>query len=113
MTTRGTGGQSADLTADLTVDTPLLRRAAEIVDHAAVAYRGDGTCEVFRSPLSDTSLGSSAAGREVVATASRRVAEAIDGAQALALRVATAAEKLRETAHHFELAEDSAIPGPR
>jgi len=113
MTTGQTAGQTAFQTAGLTVDTSLLRRAAEIMDHAAVAYRGDGTCEVFRSPLSDTSLGSSAAGREVVTTASRRVAEAIDGAQALALKVAAAAEKLRETAHHFELAEDSAIPGPR
>lgn len=108
-----TTGMTAGQTADLTVDTQMIRRAAEIVDHAAEAYRGDGTCEVFRCPLSDTSLGTSAAGREVVAAAGRRVLEAVHGAQALALRAATAAEKLRAAARQFELAEASAIPGPR
>ncbi len=99
--------------ADLAVDTALLRRAAELLDDAVAAFRGGGSCEVFRCPLSDTSLGDSAAGREVVAAAARRVAGAVDGAGALALRVATAAEKLRATAQHFDLAEADAIPGPR
>jgi len=106
-------GTAAGRTADLTVDTPLLRRAAEIADHAADALRGDGTCEVFRSPLSDGGLGHSAAGREVVAAAGRRVLEAVDGARALAVRVAVAAEKIRTAAEQFERAETGAIRGTR
>ena len=84
-----------------------------MVDHAAEALRGDGICEVFRSPLSDASLGPSAAGREVAAAAGRRVTEAVDGARALALRVARAAEKIRAAAEQFERAEAGQIPGPR
>jgi len=106
-------GTVSGLTADLTVDTPLLRRAAEIADQAANALRGDGTCEVFRNPLSDAGLGSSAAAREVVEAAGRRVLEAVDGARALALRVAMAAEKIRTAAEQFERAETGAIRGPR
>ena len=99
--------------ADLTVDTALLRATAEVLDDAVGAYRGDDTCEVFRCPLSETSLGTSAAGREVVAAAGRRGVDSVDGARTLALRVAAAAERLRTAAQHFDLAEASAIPGPR
>jgi len=99
--------------ADLAVDTALLRRAADLLDDAVAALRGDSGCEVFHSPLSDTSLGDSAAGREVVAAADRRVIGAVDGAGSLALRVAYAAEKVRVTARHFDLAEAGAIQGPR
>jgi len=106
-------GPAAGGSADLIIDTALLRRVAEMVDHAAEALRGDGTCEVFRSPLSDASLGPSAAGREVAVAAGRRVTEAVDAARALALRVARAAEKIRAAAEQFERAEAGQIPGPR
>lgn len=113
MTAGFPAGAAAGQPADLTVDTPRLRRAAEMVGDAADALRGDGTCEVFRSPLSGASLGPSAAGREVVAAADRRVRDAVDGARALALRAAETAEKIRVAAEQFERAEAGAMQGPR
>ncbi len=101
------------MTTDLTVDTALIRRAAAMLDDAAHAYRGQDSGEVLRCPLTDTSLGSSAAGREVVDAAARRVIEAVDGARALALRVEAAAEKLRSSAQGFDDTEGSVGRGPR
>jgi len=101
------------MTWDFTVDTALIRQAAGMLDDAGHTYRGHDSCEVFRCPLDDASLGPSAAGREVVDAAGRRVIQAVEGAQALGLRVAATADGLRGCAKAFDATESLTGRGPR
>lgn len=100
------------MTVDLTVETSLIRQAADVLDDAstvlAPATVGDLSC-----PLVDGSLGYSAVGREVVGAAARRVIQATDAARRLAELVNDAAIKLRTAAAAFEAAETTAIAQPR
>ena len=125
---------------DLIVETALLRRAADVVADAAAAicgiessvgsgyaagaggspggngypvgpdHPGDGCPQC---PLSDASLGRSAAGREAVEAASRRVFQAVQATRMLAALVSGTAEALRITANAFDAAESPALGPPR
>ena len=103
------------MTVDLTVETTLIRQAADVLDDASAAFDSGAACEVFRCPLTDGSLGSSALAREVVGAASRRVTQATEAARRLSILAADAAGKLRTAAGAFEAAETAAIAadGPR
>ena len=99
------------MSADLTVQTPLIRQAADELDDAAGAFRnglGETTC-----PLTDSSLGSSALAREVVAAAARRVVQTTEAGTLLAGQVGETAARLRAAAAAFEAAESAAIAPPR
>ena len=98
---------------DLEVETALLRQAADVVDDAATAFAGDGMNGAFRYPLTNHSLGHSAAAREVVEAASRRVQHATKAARQLAELALDMAARLRVVATAFETAENSAIAPPR
>jgi|GEM_PF-5920443 len=127
------------MTTDLAVETTLLRQAADILDDAAAAFAGGGAGggrgggdpgggaysggggnrgaaghlagDCPSCPLSDTSLGRSAVGREVVEAASRRVEQAVEATRLLAGLVSVTADKLRITAAAFDAAEFAAV-GP-
>jgi hypothetical protein len=100
------------MATDLAVDTSLIRLAAQAVDEAAAAFDGGAACAVFRCPLVDGSLGSSALAREVAGAAARRVQQAIDATQLLARTASATAADLRAVASTFEAAEASGF-GPR
>jgi hypothetical protein len=98
---------------DLTVQTALLRHAADVLDQASTAFGGHATGDTARCPLTDESLGRSAAAREVVESASRRVPQATEATRRLAVLAADTAGRLRTAAAAFESAESAAIAPPR
>lgn len=100
------------MTTELQVDTAVIRQAAQVVDEAAAAFDGGAACAVYRCPLNDSSLGSSALAREVAGAASRRVQHAIDATRLLARSASATAVNLRAVASAFEAAEASGF-GPR
>lgn len=97
---------------DLTVETTLIRQAADVVDEAAGAFDPGGPSTGPQCPLGDDSLGSSAVAREVVGASSRRVAQAAETARSLARLAADTADRLRVAADAFEAAEAAAIAAP-
>lgn len=100
------------MTPDLLVDTALMRQAAQLLDDAAVVFEGGTACMVFRCPLTDSSLGTSALAREVAGAAARRVQHGVDAARMLAAVAAETGAKLRVAAGTFDAAELSGS-GPR
>lgn len=96
---------------DLEVQTELLRQAADVVEDASTAFTGDGT--TLRSELAHHSLGQSVAAREVVTAATRRVQHDLEAARRLGDLTRDIANTLRTVAVEFEIAENSAIAGPR
>jgi len=98
---------------DLTVQTALLRHAADVLDDASTAFGGNAPGDAARCPLTDEGLGRSAAAREVVESASRRVPQAVEATRRLGVLAADTAGKLRTVAAAFETAESAAIAPPR
>jgi len=101
------------MAVDLTVETALIRQAADVLDDASTVLGPDQTGGAARCPLVEGSLGDSALGREVVVAANRRVLQAIEAANRLACLIGETANKLRSTATAFEAAESSSIGRPR
>ena len=101
------------MTVDLSVETTLIRQAAEVLNDASSVLAPGPAGDVWRGALADNSLGNSALGREVVAAANRRVPQAVEAAGRLAGVVAETADKLRTVAAAFEAAESSTIGPPR
>ena len=101
------------MTAALDVKTVLLRQAADMVVDASMNLRGSGADGSARCPLSDDSLGRSAAGREVVEAAARRVSQAVEATQALTDLTAETAVRLRVAASAFEAIEAAVGVVPR
>ena len=100
------------MAADLTVETDLIRRSADVLDEASVAF--DPGCEPsWECPLTDGSLGTSAVAREVAGSAARRVLQACAAARSLSTLAAEAAGGLRITAAAFDAAESAAVAEPR
>ncbi len=100
------------MSTDLAVDTALIRQAADLLDQASSTFVAGGQASIC-SRLSDGSLGPSAAAREVVSAASRRVEQALEAARLLADRASETSGRLRAAATAFEAAESSAIAPPR
>lgn len=100
------------MTIDLSVDTALLRQAADLLEDAAAAFDGGAACVVYRCPLTDSSLGSSALAREVVSAAARRVEQGVEATRMLAAAATDTGVKLRIAADTFDAAEMSGS-GPR
>jgi hypothetical protein len=101
------------ITVDLTVETALIRQAADVLDDASMVLGPGRAGGPARCPLVDNSLGNSALGREVVSAANRRVLQATEAAGQLACLIGETARKLRSTATAFEAAEISRIGPPR
>jgi hypothetical protein len=100
------------MTGELQVDTALLRAAADTLDDASGAF--GRTCGRREGcPLSDDSLGDAAVAREVIASASRRVEEALQAAALCAGAASETAERVRGAATSFELVEATAGGPPR
>lgn len=89
----------------LAVDTDAIRRAADVVEQAAVGFDGVGRDD--SSPLTDGSLGSTDAARDVVTAAGQGLARAHDAARGLAGRTRTVAGAMRTAATTFDLAEST------
>ena len=100
------------MTGELTVDTGLLRAAADGIEDVSRLFGSVGGRQEG-CPLSDHSLGNSAVAREVVASAGRRVLQARQVAAALADASALSAEQIRVAAAAFERLEASIVPRPR
>ena len=100
-------------TVDLTVDTTLIRQAADVLDDASTVLGPDAVGAAARCPLVENSLGNSALGREVVSAANRRVLQAAEAAGRLAGLIGETAQRLRSTATAFEVAESVRIGPPR
>ena len=100
------------MSADLTVETDLIRQAAAVLDEASTTFDAGGQANIC-SPLHDGSLGPSAVAREVAGAASRRVEQALEAARLLADHATQTADRLRAAAAAFEAAESSAIRPPR
>jgi hypothetical protein len=100
------------MSADLTVETDLIRQAAAVLDEASTTFDGGGQASIC-SPLHDGSLGPSAVAREVASAASRRVEQALEAARLLAGLASQTADRLRAAAAAFEAAESAAIRLPR
>jgi hypothetical protein len=98
---------------DLTVETTLIRQAADVLDDASTVLGPGRTGGAARCPLVEGSLGHSALGREVVGAANRRVLQSIEALNRLAGLIGETARTLRSTATAFEAAEYSAIGPPR
>lgn len=101
------------MTVDLTVETALIRQAADVLDDASAVLGPDQAGVAARCPLVDSCLGNSALGREVVGAANRRVLQATEAAGRLAGLIGETARKLRSTATAFEAAESSSLRPPR
>ncbi len=100
------------MTGELSVDTALLRVAADTLEDACGEFsRGAGRHE--GCPLTDDSLGHSAVAREVVASAGRRVEEALQAAALCAAAASQTAARVRGAAASFELVEAAAGGPPR
>jgi len=100
------------MSADLTVETDLIRQAAAVIDEASMTFDDGGQANIC-SPLHDGSLGPSAVAREVAGAASRRVEQVLEAAMLLADHASQTADRLRAAADAFEAAESSAIRPPR
>jgi hypothetical protein len=100
------------MSTDLAVETALIRQAADMLDVASSTFVAGGQASIC-SRLNDGSLGPSAAAREVVSAASRRVEQALEAARLLADRASETSGRLRAAATAFEAAESSAIAPPR
>ena len=100
------------MSADLTVETDLIRQAAAVLDEASTTFDTGGQTSLC-SPLHDGSLGPSALAREVAGAASRRVEQALEAARLLADQASQTAVGLRATATAFEAAESSGTRPPR
>jgi len=98
---------------ELAVDTGLLKQAADALDDASALFDGRTSPAMASFPLTDTSLGSSAVAREVVAAARRRVEQAIETTALLAALVTEDAGKLRSAAIAFAAAEAAVPVQPR
>lgn len=97
---------------ELLVDTGLLRAAAAIADDAARLFAGaGGRDEGCR--LTDDSLGTSPAAREVVHSASRRVREALEVARRMADASTQTAARMGDVAASFERMESMIGRPPR
>jgi hypothetical protein len=100
------------MSADLTVETDLIRQAAAVLEDASTTFTAGGQASIC-SPLHDGSLGPSAVAREVASAASRRVEQALEAARLLAQHANQTADRLRDAAAAFEAAETSATRPPR
>ncbi len=101
------------MTVNLSVETTLIRQAADVLDDASSVLAPVAAGNLSRGALTDNSLGNSALGREVVGAANRRVLQSVEAAGRLADVVTETARKLRMVATAFEAAESSAIRPPR
>jgi len=100
------------MSADLTVETTLIRQAAAVLDEASSNFAAGGQASICPL-LHDGSLGRSAVAREVAGAATRRVEQALEAARLLADHARDAAIGLRAAAAAFEVAESLAIAPPR
>ena len=101
------------MSADLAVETALIRQAADVLDDASTTFGAGGQASIC-PPLHDGSLGPSAAAREVAGAASRRVEQALEAARLLSDHTSETSGRLRlPAAAAFEAAESSAIAPPR
>lgn len=98
-----------EMAVDLSVETALIRQAADVLDDASGILAPHRSSGPSRCPLVDGSLGSSALGREVVAAANRRVLQACEATARLADLIDATAVKLRSAATAFEAAESSPV----
>jgi hypothetical protein len=99
------------MSADLAVQTALIRRAVDVLDDVSTTFGAGG--QAVECPLRDGSLGGSAAAREVSGAAARRVGQAIETAALLADLARETAGRLRVVAAAFEAAESAAMAPPR
>ena len=88
----------------LAVDSESIRAAATIVDQAAAAFAGGGTAQRPASPLTDGSLGASAA---AVAAAARQLARGQDATLGLAERTHTIAGAMTTAATFFDIVDST------
>jgi hypothetical protein len=100
------------MSADLTVETDLIRQAAAVLEDASTSFTAGGQASMC-SPLHDGSLGPSAVAREVAGAASRRVEQTLEAARLLAERATQTADRLRAAAAAFEAAESAPVRPPR
>jgi hypothetical protein len=98
---------------ELAVNTPLVRRAADVLDDVSQVLSVGGPRNHLMCPLTEHSLGASAVAREVVDAASRRVPQATEATTQLGQAAMAIAEQLRITAAAFEALESAAIVPPR
>ncbi|ACV78514.1 hypothetical protein [Nakamurella multipartita] len=91
----------------LAVDSESIRAAATIVDQAAAAFAGGGTAQRPASPLTDGSLGASAAAQAAVAAAARQLARGQDATLGLAERTHTIAGAMTTAATFFDIVDST------
>lgn len=94
----------------LEVDSAAIRRSAQMVEQAAVAFDGSGPLD--RSPVAGGSLGPSAAAQAVVTACAHGLSRAQEATRGLAERSRTMAGAMQTTAAMFDVA-DSVIGGVR
>ena len=87
----------------LEVDSDAIRRAAEVIEKAAVGYGGSGQPD--QSPLTGGCLGPSAAAQAVITAAALSLSRAQHATTGLAERSRTMAGALKTTASMFDVVD--------
>lgn len=96
----------------LAVDSAAIHAAAAVIDQAATEFAGGGAGQRSSSPLSQGSLGDSAAAHAAVAAAGHQLARCQDATLGLAERTRTIAGAMTTAATFFQVVE-STIGGSR
>ena len=99
-----------DVLSELTVDTALLKAAANAVEEAAAAFAAVGG-KALGCRLADDSLGRSAVAREVVEASAHRVQQAVQASRMAADAASGVAVRIRTVGAVFDRLE-AAMPVP-